>query len=331
MNPPLIVLIAEALGVYFLVLWAHSLRHRFGPVHFYALIGGLTAVMSWVTDAGMKVSVSGITFYVGSTVFYTALLLGVFVIYVFDGPRVTRIMISTIVGVSAMVPLIALVLHLQNSLLGGQPLRDVPIPSLRINAASVATTLVDLVFLAITWELLGKPALRVRLALRTFLTLLGVMWLDVLLFTTAAFFGTPAYLGILQGNLLSRLLISVIAFPMLYGYLHVQSRRRDVRLENRPILSILRQIAEIREELLVAQDEIRRRKEAEASLQQALSEVKTLRGLIPICAGCKNVRDDAGFWRRIETYLNQNTHAEISHSLCPDCARKLYPGMTDAG
>ena len=331
MNQPLLLLIVEALTVYFMVLWAHSLRHRFGPVHFYAMIGGLTAVMSWVTDAGMKVEVSGITFFVGSTVFYTALLLGVFVIYVFDGPRVARIMISTIVGVSAMVPVIGMILHLQNALIEGQALENVPLPSLRINVASVLTTMIDLLFLAIVWEVLGKPTLKVKLWMRTFFTLLGVMWLDVLLFTTGAFFGTPAYVSILQGNLLSRFVISILAFPMLYGYIHLQSRRKDVTLENRPVLSILRQIAEIKEELVVAREEIRRRQEAEAALQKALSDVKILRGLIPICASCKNVRDDGGYWRKIETYLKENADVQFSHGLCPDCAKKLYPGMTDAG
>ena len=62
MNHSLLILIAEALVVYCLVLWAHAQRHRFGTAHFYALIGGLTAVMSWVTDAGMKVCAGGLTF-----------------------------------------------------------------------------------------------------------------------------------------------------------------------------------------------------------------------------------------------------------------------------
>jgi hypothetical protein len=62
MNTEVLILILEAVLVYFLVLWSHSLRHHFGPVHFYALIGGLTAVMSWVTDAGMAVSAFGMTF-----------------------------------------------------------------------------------------------------------------------------------------------------------------------------------------------------------------------------------------------------------------------------
>ena len=87
MGNEVFILIVEAMVVYFLVLWAHSLRHRFGPVHFYAIIGGITAIMSWVTDAGLSVQVGGITFVIGSTVFYTSLLLGVFVVYVFDGPE----------------------------------------------------------------------------------------------------------------------------------------------------------------------------------------------------------------------------------------------------
>lgn len=100
MTKELMILIAEAISVYLLVLWAHSLRNRLGLAHFYALIGSLTAVMVWVTDAGVKVEFPGVSLMVGSTVFYTALLLGVFVVYVFDGPRATRIAISTIIGIS---------------------------------------------------------------------------------------------------------------------------------------------------------------------------------------------------------------------------------------
>src|SRR4051812_3371029 len=182
MKSELVILITEAIVVYFLVLWAHSLRSRVGLAHFYALIGGLTAVMSWVTDAGVKVELPGVSLMVGSTVFYTALLLGVFVVYVFDGPRATRIAISTIAGVSIMVPLIATVLHWQIRLTDA-PLGYVPTPSLRINTASVLTTVADLVFLAVSWEFLGVPRLRMPLWLRSFATLLGVMWLDVLLFS----------------------------------------------------------------------------------------------------------------------------------------------------
>jgi uncharacterized PurR-regulated membrane protein YhhQ (DUF165 family) len=273
----------------------------------------------------------GVTFNIGSTVFYTAILLGVFVIYVFDGPRTTRILISTIVGVSIMMPLVALVLNLQTALIQGQSLGDVPMPSLRINIASVVATVFDLLFLAIAWEVLGKSALRIKLGLRTFLTLLGVMWLDVVLFTVGAFAGTDMFWAILQGTLVSRFLISIVAFPLLYLYIHCESRRKNLTLENRPVLAILRQIADISEELDSAREEIERRKVAEAALQKALSEVKTLRGLIPICAGCKKIRDDKGFWEKIESYLSRHSDAAFSHGMCPDCLKLYYPDLLVPG
>ncbi|MFC1488923.1 GAF domain-containing protein, partial [Thermodesulfobacteriota bacterium] len=62
-------------------------------------------------------------------------------------------------------------------------------------------------------------------------------------------------------------------------------------------------------------------------LQRALSEVKTLRGLLPICASCKNIRDDKGYWNKIESYIIDRSEAEFSHSICPECAKKLYPGL----
>lgn len=334
MNNEILVLIIEAMVVYFLVLWAHSLRSRFGPVHFYALIGGVTAIMSWVTDAGVKIEVAGITFVVGSTVFYTSLLLGVFVVYVFDGPRATRIAISTVAGVSVMVPLIAVTLHFQTGLIGSNPIDHVPLPSLRINVASVVATLLDLIFLAMAWEYLGKPRLRLALWSRAFLTLLGVMWLDVILFATGAFAGTPAYFSIMKGTLVSRFIISVFALPFLYVYLHSQSKKEGGNIENRPVLAILKQVAEIEVKLSQAQEEIERRKQAEAErdqviekLQQALSEVKTLRGFIPICANCKSIRDDEGFWSQVEVYIQEHSDAVFSHGICPDCVKLLYPDM----
>jgi len=331
-----LILVFEAMAVYFLVLWAHSLRHRFGPTHVYALIGALTAIMSWVTDAGVAIQVGGITFVVGSTVFYTSLLLAVFVLYVFDGPQATRIAISTIVGVSIMMPIIAVTLHYQARIIGQPVANYVPLPSLRINTASVAATIMDLIFLAIAWEFLGKPNLNMKLWLRAFLTLLGVMWLDVILFATGAFAGTPEYVNILQGTLISRFVISVFALPFLYCYLRLQSNKKGIEIEQRPVLAILKEVAEIKIELTSAKQEIARRKAAEkekelliAELQTALNEVKTLRGLIPICANCKKIRDDKGYWKQIEAYIEEHSDAFFSHGICPDCVNKLYPDLMD--
>ena len=61
--------------------------------------------------------------------------------------------------------------------------------------------------------------------------------------------------------------------------------------------------------------------------EKALSDVKVLSGLLPICAGCKKIRDDSGYWNQIETYIKQHSEAEFSHGLCPDCLRGLYPEL----
>ncbi len=60
-------------------------------------------------------------------------------------------------------------------------------------------------------------------------------------------------------------------------------------------------------------------------LQNALSKIRTLNGLLPICANCKKIRDDKGYWNQVEDYIRMHSRAEFSHGICPDCARKLYP------
>jgi len=72
-------------------------------------------------------------------------------------------------------------------------------------------------------------------------------------------------------------------------------------------------------------DEKEREEIIHAELQKAISEVKILSGLLPICASCKKIRNDTGYWEQIESYIKSRSQAEFSHSICPDCMRKLYP------
>jgi len=64
-------------------------------------------------------------------------------------------------------------------------------------------------------------------------------------------------------------------------------------------------------------------------LQKALSEIKTLSGLLPICASCKMIRDDKGYWNQIEAYIRDRSEAEFSHSICPECAERLYSDLIE--
>lgn len=67
------------------------------------------------------------------------------------------------------------------------------------------------------------------------------------------------------------------------------------------------------------------REELIAELQTALAEIKQLQGFLPICAECKKIRDDQGYWQQIENYIEDRSKAKFSHSICPNCALKLYP------
>jgi CheY-like chemotaxis protein len=61
-----------------------------------------------------------------------------------------------------------------------------------------------------------------------------------------------------------------------------------------------------------------------AGLKDALAKVRKLRGLLPICASCKKIRDDKGYWRQVEVYIKEHSDAEFTHGYCPECAAKLW-------
>jgi len=66
-----------------------------------------------------------------------------------------------------------------------------------------------------------------------------------------------------------------------------------------------------------------------ADLQASLEEIKTLSGMLPICANCKKIRDDHGYWQQLDDYISEHNIVQFSHSICPECTRLLYPELAD--
>ena len=92
----------------------------------------------------------------------------------------------------------------------------------------------------------------------------------------------------------------------------------------------------LQEEKILLRHQIEEREKAEkekvlliTQLQQALSKVKLLSGFLPICASCKKIRDDKGYWNQIEAYIRDHSEAEFSHGICPECMKKLYPDLVN--
>ncbi len=109
--------------------------------------------------------------------------------------------------------------------------------------------------------------------------------------------------------------------------LHRDGRQIPLIVSSRPLFEGERFVG-----TLAAFVDITERKRAEeererliAELKEALANIKTLKGLIPICASCKKIRTDEGFWQQVEVYIRDHSEVEFSHGLCPDCLKKLYP------
>jgi hypothetical protein len=71
--------------------------------------------------------------------------------------------------------------------------------------------------------------------------------------------------------------------------------------------------------------DISNKKQLELDLLESISQIRTLRGFLPICAVCKSIRDEEELWKSVETFLEKHTHVEFTHDICPDCIRRLYP------
>ena len=87
--------------------------------------------------------------------------------------------------------------------------------------------------------------------------------------------------------------------------------------EERLLCSVVRDITKRK------QDEEEREK-LFLELKESLANVKTLSGMLPICASCKKIRDDKGYWKQVESYVSEHTEAVFSHGICPECAKKAY-------
>jgi len=118
--------------------------------------------------------------------------------------------------------------------------------------------------------------------------------------------------------------------PVTVEHIHYDSHGnpRHVEVHAHPILDEEGNVCRMIEYTL----DITKRKQIEAernqlikNLQDSLAKIKTLSGMLPICASCKKIRDDKGYWNQIETYLSNHSKAEFSHGICPECAQKLYP------
>ena len=108
---------------------------------------------------------------------------------------------------------------------------------------------------------------------------------------------------------LDSLLIVVLLLPAVYFVVY------------RPMTMYIKEILQLNVEHAMAL----------AQLQKATQEIKVLTGILPICANCKKIRDDEGYWRQIEQYISDHSEAQFTHGICDGCAKLLYPTLYSDG
>ncbi len=155
-------------------------------------------------------------------------------------------------------------------------------------------------------------------------------------------YGFDAYkelLDITQNPFLSCPLNAVLSYlASKYGKtLHLREKTFD---EKEPIIVSVEELVDMKDSEVTTDDGIdpavienarlyALAEERAKELEKVLGEIKTLRGMLPICAHCKKIRDDQGYWNRIERYIEDRSDAKFTHGLCPDCLTELYPEVAE--
>ncbi|MEW6428187.1 MAG: cache domain-containing protein [Thermodesulfobacteriota bacterium] len=102
----------------------------------------------------------------------------------------------------------------------------------------------------------------------------------------------------------------------------VRRRTNELRQANE---SLRHEVGERENAERTVREQLVERERLIADLQKSLAEIRTLSGLLPICSYCKKIRDDSGYWKKLETYIQSHSHAQFSHGICPDCADTHFP------
>lgn len=132
------------------------------------------------------------------------------------------------------------------------------------------------------------------------MTILTIFFSEALLMLFLSYFPSTSLFKV---SLLDATLLSIIIFPMLFLLV---LRPMRIYLNQRTLME------KEREKIII-------------ELQDALSQIKILKGLIPICTWCKKIREDNGYWKKIEFYIEEHSEAEFTHGICPTCAKNKFP------
>jgi hypothetical protein len=154
-----------------------------------------------------------------------------------------------------------------------------------------------------------------------------LIFVERLQYSTGVFLLLPVLVGAIQYGFLGGMCTAVLSGPLSIALFGLQ-RSWEFHLTSNAFVPVVFMIV-VGATVGYISTLNRNFSESNRKLHLALQEVKTLSGLLPICANCKRIRDDRGYWNRVEEFFKKRTNLEFTHSICPECMRKLYPDVAD--
>ncbi len=297
----LIVWIAGASLICAVVLGAHALRSAYSLAPIYVCLGFVASTMMWLVTVGARIEFYNLTALWGST-FFGAMLIGVFVLYVFDGTQAARLALMTTVGVILATFALESSLAWQTSRGMTQMALAWPTPSPRLYFSSALVSVIDLVVMAVVWESLRRWRWMGSLTASIFATLLATLALDSLLFPLMALGRIPEAQALMQGALAERLILVLWLSPVLGAYVRWQQRLNGSDLGRGKVLSILVGSAASEKRLNRAEAEIRERMRIEDDLRRSETALQTV---LDNCRAVVFLKDARGRYMLINPFFEQ--------------------------
>ncbi|MEI6533482.1 MAG: PAS domain-containing protein [Candidatus Roizmanbacteria bacterium] len=255
----------QTLILWFLVILFHRQKKRYTLIPLYSYIAVLTLLTHNLSDLGFAVIENQWFFLISSFSFFTALMLGILFLYLFEGPRATRIALIVILYTSILYIGIVVLLHFQvDTSKWVQPSFE----RFKYYFWSILAIILDVLFISIVWELFAKVK-RMPLVLRIFLVIFGMYLVDTLVFVTGVFGSKDIYFSILQSDVVIRFVLALIVTPIAHFYLKSKGYLEETRDKPNSMWEIFNFRSDLEVKIKTMEEMLKWEKEMQIKLEES--------------------------------------------------------------
>lgn len=258
-------LCTQTILLWLLVIWLHRKKGTITLIPLYVFIGASALLTHNLSDMGFSVTFSGQYFFISSFSFFTALMLGVLFIYLFEGVRATRLALIVILETSFLYIATVFFLDREADITGWA---TITLQRLQYYFWSISAIVADVFFIAIFWELMGKIK-RIPLFVQVFLVVFATFALDTLIFVSGFFGGQDLYGTILRGDLMVRLVLALVITPVIVFFLRQEKYVEANREKPKKFWEILDLHSDLENKLKTMEEVVKYEKELEGELDKA--------------------------------------------------------------